>query len=129
MGKVNITISTDSAAFSNNPAYELSRILRQLADKIENHGAKNNHPLTDINGNSIGEYIYIPDIDVKKGQQVFFKPEFSDSMDNETVYIALDNMEKGRVTVAAINTGLFVNPTETVADYMIEKAVTVTKEG
>jgi len=57
---------------------------------------------------------------VKRGDRVFFKPEYSDSMyEGLLVYIAINDMEKGRVDVKCINTGMTYPPIQTVADYMI----------
>lgn len=53
MESININIQTVNAAFDGeNLNYELARILRKLADQIED----NNMPyyLKDINGNSVG---------------------------------------------------------------------------
>lgn len=47
-------IETDNAAFDNQPATELARILRALAKKIETDPARY-HVLRDINGNKVGE--------------------------------------------------------------------------
>lgn len=48
-----IKIKTDSDAFLYNTRPEISRILRNLADQIEN-GEPSPHILLDINGNKCG---------------------------------------------------------------------------
>ena len=47
-------IETDNAAFADQPATELARILRALAEKIETDPARF-HVLRDSNGNKVGE--------------------------------------------------------------------------
>ena len=47
-------IETDNAAFADQPATELARILRALADRIE-RDPESYIPLRDINGNKVGE--------------------------------------------------------------------------
>ena len=52
---VEIEIKTGNAAFQNgNRGYEIARILRELADKVEG-GAFGKVVLMDINGNKVGE--------------------------------------------------------------------------
>lgn len=57
---VNITIETDSAAFSEYPGYEIARILKKLAGVIEDCADEKlvNQiiRLRDINGNCVGVY-------------------------------------------------------------------------
>ena len=53
-----ITIQMDNAAFADEPATELARILRELADAVEN-GSEGKR-LLDINGNGVGQF-YITD--------------------------------------------------------------------
>lgn len=55
--KVKITIKTDNAAFEGGPSFEVARILRELADRIEGHphfSAGHCQPLHDYNGNQVG---------------------------------------------------------------------------
>lgn len=52
---VKITIKTNNAAFEGvGKKYEIARILRHLADKIEVCGCENSF-LSDWNGNKVGE--------------------------------------------------------------------------
>ena len=52
-------INTDSAAFEENPEYEVSRILQALAQKIEHDGLQWHYQdLRDINGNITGKYAH-----------------------------------------------------------------------
>jgi hypothetical protein len=51
----NIRIKDTNAAFDENPAGEVARILRELADRIESRGDEGRIPLMDINGNTVGE--------------------------------------------------------------------------
>jgi hypothetical protein len=60
-----LTIRTDGAAFhdsaDNSPSDELARLLRQIADRIEQSGTPS-HYLTihDINGNDCGRFALKP---------------------------------------------------------------------
>lgn len=53
MAQVTITIAMDNAAFDEEPASELARILRGAADGIEADG-NCDRKLRDINGNVVG---------------------------------------------------------------------------
>jgi len=52
--KVTIKIQCDNEAFSDDPGIEVSRILRELADKMEN-GSFMDYPCYDVNGNRVGD--------------------------------------------------------------------------
>jgi len=55
MEKIEITIETGNAAFDDEPATEIARILRKLADRFERDGAlPDGLPLQDANGNTCG---------------------------------------------------------------------------
>jgi hypothetical protein len=47
-----VSIRTDNAAFRPNPQYELARIFRELANKLEN--GQSVSKLYDTNGNLVG---------------------------------------------------------------------------
>ena len=49
-----ITITMDNAAFDPEPGPEVARILRKLADQLEDNVEKVS-ALRDINGNKVGE--------------------------------------------------------------------------
>lgn len=49
-----------NAAFDGDPASEVTRILRLLADKIES-GETGHFHVRDVNGNRIGEGFYVPE--------------------------------------------------------------------
>ena len=52
-----LKFKTDNAAFQDgNKPYEIAKILRELADKIEDGQTEGN--IRDINGNSIGAFKY-----------------------------------------------------------------------
>ena len=57
-----LKIKTENAAFENDhqgEGLELARILRRLADKVENIGGSDDHGvLMDVNGNRVGEWEY-----------------------------------------------------------------------
>lgn len=54
---VKIEIKTENAAFEGeNQNYEIARILRILADKIEADNSLIYCPLGDINGNMVGKF-------------------------------------------------------------------------
>lgn len=50
-----IDINTDNAAFEENPG-ELARILRKLADAVEDGYDNAEYLLKDINGNTVGNF-------------------------------------------------------------------------
>lgn len=52
--KAKIEIVMDNAAFNDEPATELARILRELAEEIEN--GQGSCQLRDINGNAVGTF-------------------------------------------------------------------------
>ena len=52
----NLTINTQNAAFEDGAEYEVGRILREIADKIENAGAESGANVLDYNGNRVGRY-------------------------------------------------------------------------
>lgn len=56
MEQIIITINTENSAFEGNEEHEVARILRNIADKIEN-GQQPRKPM-DINGNSVGSIEY-----------------------------------------------------------------------
>ena len=58
MAQFNLTIDMDNAAFSDQyDGIELSRILRMVADKIEDNGIPWHYQnIKDINGNIVGKY-------------------------------------------------------------------------
>jgi hypothetical protein len=49
-----LEIATDNAAFDDAPAVELARILRELADRVEEAEAGDVLPVRDLNGNRVG---------------------------------------------------------------------------
>lgn len=56
-----VNIHTENDAFEGDPSPELARILRKIADDVENYQAKGmNYALfqtiLDINGNDVGRY-------------------------------------------------------------------------
>ena len=52
--KFGLKISSENAAFADNPEYETARLLRQTADRLEN-GIPGGM-LMDINGNRVGHW-------------------------------------------------------------------------
>lgn len=54
---ITITLTTDNAAFGEDAAFEVARILRVLSDQIEYHDAirRSSTPLVDYNGNTVGQ--------------------------------------------------------------------------
>jgi hypothetical protein len=59
MANIKIEFSCDNAAFESFPEFEAARILRGLADKLEQHGMRSDVPqliqLNDANGNKVGK--------------------------------------------------------------------------
>jgi hypothetical protein len=63
MSELTIEMNLDNAAFEGDPAPEITRILRQLADKIEERGIYDEILLRDINGNRVGKAVIVMDDD------------------------------------------------------------------
>jgi hypothetical protein len=51
----NVHFECDNAAFDDAPRYEISRILKELAERIEDGGDWTG-VIRDVNGNRIGEF-------------------------------------------------------------------------
>ena len=49
-----LKIKSDNAAFADNAGAEVARILRAMADAIDEGGAEGHFDLRDINGNRVG---------------------------------------------------------------------------
>lgn len=56
--KLKVTINSTNAAFDTWPEIETSRLLREIADKVEQ--SAQGGPVIDINGNKVGEWSYRP---------------------------------------------------------------------
>ena len=54
MSMLEIEIAADNAAFDDDPGYEISRILVDLAFRIRHDGLDNVSVIKDINGNTVG---------------------------------------------------------------------------
>lgn len=56
MENFSLTIETVNAAFEDNAAAEIARILRQLAQRLEDDGMESGQEfvLCDLNGNKVG---------------------------------------------------------------------------
>jgi hypothetical protein len=52
--KYTIEIDTSNAAFDDAPMHEVARILRELADYLEETDNATDQPLRDVNGNRVG---------------------------------------------------------------------------
>jgi hypothetical protein len=52
---VTITINCGNAAFGDEPEVEVARILRAMADEMTDRGVIYDRPITDLNGNKVGE--------------------------------------------------------------------------
>lgn len=61
------------------------------------------------------------DFTVLKNDRVLLKPEFMDDGDDDYIFIAINDMEKGRVSITPINTGLPIPPVYTVNRHWISK--------
>lgn len=55
---------------------------------------------------------------IKAGDLVTFKAEYQDEGDANIVFFAVDNEDKGRVTIEA-ELGMTINPRQVVATYMV----------
>lgn len=50
-------VATDNAAFDSDPRHEVTRILRECADRIEREGVGfPSQTIRDVNGNDVGRY-------------------------------------------------------------------------
>lgn len=58
--KFKLEIECDNAAFGDEPAFEVARILRELAEQMERNGSMA-HPLWDYNGNRVGRSTVEPE--------------------------------------------------------------------
>lgn len=53
-----VRLEADNAAFDEDPRYEIARILRDIADRVENGCELNLHQnARDINGNPVGTFV------------------------------------------------------------------------
>jgi len=57
---------------------------------------------------------------IRKGDQVFIRPEWQDDGDADQTWIAVDDAEKGRVTITPITSPLLIKPTYVVTLEMLE---------
>lgn len=57
---------------------------------------------------------------IKKGDTVEIKKEWQDKGDDQYHFVALDDEEKGRVTISPTNTGLNIASSHVVFTYMLE---------
>jgi hypothetical protein len=56
MSALTITLNTDNEAFETHAEYEVARILRELADRIESGDIDDDGAsIHDVNGNTIGQ--------------------------------------------------------------------------
>lgn len=60
MSRYTVSMDTNNAAFDEDKSIEVARILRELADKIENNGFYS-YLLRDYNGNPVGKTGYFED--------------------------------------------------------------------
>jgi hypothetical protein len=63
-----IEINLDNAAFEDKPGLEVSRILHELAERVEGYSFNNPNttfPVRDINGNRCGSHGYKSDLDAE----------------------------------------------------------------
>lgn len=56
MADFELSLKSGNAAFADDPAGEVSRILRETADKID--GGDDGGPVRDINGNRVGDWFF-----------------------------------------------------------------------
>lgn len=54
--KFTLSFDCENAAFSDDAALEIARILREIANRVEN--GTSGGTIRDINGNLIGKYIF-----------------------------------------------------------------------
>lgn len=56
MATFRLFIDTDNDAFNPDPGPELARLLRKIADRIEDDVPDHYRTILDINGNDVGRY-------------------------------------------------------------------------
>jgi len=56
---------------------------------------------------------------IHKRDIVYIKPEFMDEGDEKFTWIAIDDEEKGRVTISPLNLGLSIIPRQVVDVFML----------
>ncbi len=59
---------------------------------------------------------------IRKGDRIFLKPEWQDEGDAKQTWIAVDDEEKGRVTICPITSTLAIKPTYVVQVEWIESS-------
>ena len=60
-------------------------------------------------------------MDIKKGQRVVLKPEWMDEGDEACEFIAINDMEKGRVDVSDANNKMAITPIHLIQDFMVKE--------
>lgn len=58
---------------------------------------------------------------IRKGDVIRILPAFRDAGDDRFTWSAVDDEEKGRVSISPDGTGLTIAPIQTVAAYMVER--------
>lgn len=58
MSSLNIDLTLDNDAFTDDASTEVARILRRLADTIEGANPLDTFTLRDINGNTVGQAVF-----------------------------------------------------------------------
>lgn len=61
-----LQFNTNNAAFEDDPAFEIARILRTVADRIDTTSINmDNRGIYDATGNAIGWFEFDPNIDIE----------------------------------------------------------------
>ena len=60
-------------------------------------------------------------MNIHKGQRVVLKPEWMDEGDDTCEFIAINDMEKGRVDVSDANNTMAITPIHMIHDFMIKE--------
>ena len=59
--------------------------------------------------------------EIRKGDRVVIKPAWRDKDDDKFIWVAVSGVEKGRLDISPINTGLRIWPVQTVTLDMVER--------
>lgn len=64
MPRFTVIVDTDNEAFTPDPAFELTRILQRIAERISDEGLSGFfETILDANGNDVGQYALKPSSD------------------------------------------------------------------
>lgn len=104
MGQFTLNIETGNAAFEDGAYLEVSRILRELANRIEQTESME-HNLRDVNGNHVGSCNYEADEEEEEEEE-------SEEIDLREVRRTLNWMDRDQIQMILEEHGFAVSDTE-----------------